>query len=248
MTQEEQTQPEQIQPAQPRKIAVVTGATGGMGREIAADLSRDHHVYALGRNEAGLEALSACETITPVGADLVAELLDDDAQPGEQLADVLALESVDVVVHAAAIAEKKSVDDATPADWRKHFDINVFAAAELTRQLLPALRKAEGDVIYINSGAGHGGHPNNVVYAATKHALYAVADCLRKDEREIRVTTVAPGPTDTAMLEGLMGDYNAEHMIAPAEVAHAVRSCVDAGPTTQFTELRVRPRIELADR
>lgn len=243
MTQDEQTQPEQ-----PRKIAVVTGATGGMGREIAADLSKDHQVYALGRNQAGLEVLSECPNITPVQADLVAELLADDAQPGAQLADVLGLDTVDVVVHAAAIAEKKSVDDATPADWRKHFDINVFAAAELTRQLLPALRKTEGDVIYINSGAGHGGHPNNVVYAATKHALYAVADCLRKDERDIRVTTVAPGPTDTAMLEGLMGDYNAEHMIAPAEVARAVRSCVEAGPTTQFTELRVRPRIELADR
>ncbi|MDK4241533.1 SDR family oxidoreductase [Corynebacterium pseudodiphtheriticum] len=243
MTQDEQTQPEQ-----PRKIAVVTGATGGMGREIAADLSKDHQVYALGRNQAGLKALSECPNITPVQADLVAELLADDAQPGAQLADVLGLDTVDVVVHAAAIAEKKSVDDATPADWRKHFDINVFAAAELTRQLLPALRKTEGDVIYINSGAGHGGHPNNVVYAATKHALYAVADCLRKDERDIRVTTVAPGPTDTAMLEGLMGDYNAEHMIAPAEVARAVRSCVEAGLTTQFTELRVRPRIELADR
>lgn len=248
MTQEEQTQEEQTQPEQPRKVAVVTGATGGMGREIAADLSKDHQVYALGRNQAGLEALSECPNITPVQADLVAELLADDAQPGAQLADVLGLDTVDVVVHAAAIAEKKSVEDATPADWRKHFDINVFAAAELTRQLLPALRKTEGDVIYINSGAGHGGHPNNVVYAATKHALYAVADCLRKDEREIRVTTVAPGPTDTAMLEGLMGDYNAEHMIAPAEVARAVRSCVEAGPTTQFTELRVRPRIELADR
>lgn len=240
MAQEEQTQP--------RKIAVVTGATGGMGREIAADLSKDHQVYALGRNQEGLDALAESANITPVHADLVAELLADDAQPGAQLADVLGLDTVDVVVHAAAIAEKKSVDDATPADWRKHFDINVFAAAELTRQLLPALRKTEGDVIYINSGAGHGGHPNNVVYAATKHALYAVADCLRKDERDIRVTTVAPGPTDTAMLEGLMGDYNAEHMIAPAEVARAVRSCVEAGPTTQFTELRVRPRIELADR
>ena len=248
MAQEEQMQPEQSQSEQPRKVAVVTGATGGMGREIAADLSKDHQVYALGRNQAGLEALSECPNITPVQADLVAELLADDAQPGAQLADVLGLDTVDVVVHAAAIAEKKSVDDATPADWRKHFDINVFAAAELTRQLLPALRKTEGDVIYINSGAGHGGHPSNVVYAATKHALYAVADCLRKDERDIRVTTVAPGPTDTAMLEGLMGDYNAEHMIAPAEVARAVRSCVEAGPTTQFTELRVRPRIELADR
>ena len=114
MAQEEQTQPEQSQSEQPRKVAVVTGATGGMGREIAADLSKDHQVYALGRNQAGLEALSECPNITPVQADLVAELLADDAQPGAQLADVLGLDTVDVVVHAAAIAEKKSVDDATP--------------------------------------------------------------------------------------------------------------------------------------
>lgn len=113
--------------------------------------------------------------------------------------------------------------------------------------MLPQLTEDQGAVIFINSGAGRGAHPNNVVYAASKHALYALADSLRKEEHDIRVTTVAPGPTDTTMLQGLQ-DYEPPEVIAPREIAHAIRAAVDAGDTTQLTEIQVRPRIELADR
>ncbi|MGV0419236.1 SDR family oxidoreductase [Corynebacterium segmentosum] len=217
----------------PEKIAVVTGATGGMGREIIKDLARDHHVYALGRSA---DELPEAANITPVTSDLVAGL-----DEGMQLPE---LERVDVLVHGAARATKFSVEEATPQDWRAHMDLNVHAPAEVTRALLPQLRKAEGTVVFINSGAGRKSYGDNVVYAATKHALYALADALRISEPGIRVSTVAPGPTDTPMLEGLQ-DYNPNEVIAPVEVARAIRTVVEAGPTTQLTEIQVRPRIEL---
>lgn len=221
------------------KTAVVTGATGGMGAEIIKDLARDHRVYALGRR-AG--ELPEAENIVPVEIDLLS-LLDGSALPTE----LASLERVDVLVHAAARADKRSVESARPEDWRAQMDLNVHVPAELTRQLLPALRAAEGLVVFINSGAGIHSYGDNVIYAATKHALYALADGLRLGELGIRVSTVAPGPTDTPMLQGLQ-DYNPEHVIAPVEVAKAIRATVDAGPTTQLTEIRVRPRIELNQR
>ena len=221
------------------KTAVVTGATGGMGVEIIKDLARDHRVYALGRR-AG--ELPEAENIVPVEIDLLS-LLDGAALP----ADLASLERVDVLVHAAARADKRSVESARPEDWRAQMDLNVHVPAELTRLLLPALRAAEGLVVFINSGAGIHSYGDNVIYAATKHALYALADGLRLGELGIRVSTVAPGPTDTPMLQGLQ-DYNPEHVIAPIEVAKAIRATVDAGPTTQLTEIRVRPRIELNQR
>ena len=221
------------------KTAVVTGATGGMGAEIIKDLARDHRVYALGRR-AG--ELPEAENIVPVAIDLLS-LLDGSPLPTE----LASLERVDVLVHAAARADKRSVENARPADWRAQMDLNVHVPAELTRQLLPALRAAEGLVVFINSGAGIHSYGDNVIYAATKHALYALADGLRLGELGIRVSTVAPGPTDTPMLQGLQ-DYNPEHVIAPVEVAKAIRATVDAGPTTQLTEIRVRPRIELNQR
>lgn len=202
-------------------------------------MARDHRVYALGRS-AG--ELPEAENIVPVAIDLLA-LLDDAPLPTE----LASLERVDVLVHAAARAEKKSVDSARPSDWRAQMELNVHVPAELTRRLLPALRAAEGLAVFINSGAGIHSYGDNVIYAATKHALYALADGLRLGELGIRVSTVAPGPTDTPMLQGLQ-DYNPEHVIAPVEVAKAIRATVDAGPTTQLTEIRVRPRIELNQR
>ena len=221
------------------KTAVVTGATGGMGAEIIKDLARDHRVYALGRR-AG--ELPEADNIVPVEIDLLS-LLDGAALPAE----LAELERVDVLVHAAARADKRSVESARPEDWRAQMDLNVHVPAELTRLLLPALRAAEGLAVFINSGAGIHSYGDNVIYAATKHALYALADGLRLGELGIRVSTVAPGPTDTPMLQGLQ-DYNPEHVIAPIEVAKAIRATVDAGPTTQLTEIRVRPRIELNQR
>ena len=221
------------------KTAVVTGATGGMGVEIIKDLAQDHRVYALGRR---VGELPEAENIVPVAIDLLS-LLDGAALPAE----LASLERVDVLVHAAARADKRSVESARPEDWRAQMDLNVHVPAELTRLLLPALRAAEGLVVFINSGAGIHSYGDNVIYAATKHALYALADGLRLGELGIRVSTVAPGPTDTPMLQGLQ-DYNPEHVIAPVEVAKAIRATVDAGPTTQLTEIRVRPRIELNQR
>ena len=225
------------------KIAVVTGATGGMGKEIVANLVSDHHVYALGRDQAKLDELVAAhgDAVTVVAVDLAQELDAMDAV-------LPALERVDVLVNGAAIAQAFSVESARVSDWRAHMELNVYAPAELTRVLLPGLRKAEGTAIFINSGAGRGGFGDNVVYAATKHALYALADGLRKSEQDIRVTTIAPGPTDTAMFQVLSGDYDKSHVIAPVEIAKAIRAVIDAGPTTQLTEVQVRPRIELADR
>ncbi|QCB29049.1 SDR family oxidoreductase [Corynebacterium endometrii] len=225
--------------------AIITGATGGMGKEMVADLSRDYAVYAVGRNAEELARLAAIDGVTTVQADLL-DLLDSPGKPLSELG-LPELDEVKVLVHSAAIAHRMSVEEATPADWRRHMDINVHVPAELTRRYLPALRAAEATVIFINSGAGRADLPDNAVYAATKHALYALAGSLRKAELGIRVSSVAPGPVDTPMLAGLQ-DYDPAEVIEPVEVARAVRAVIDAGPSTQLTEVQVRPRIELADR
>lgn len=214
----------------PRPIAVVTGSSGGMGREIVADLVRDYEVIEISRRASP-------------GHDLTSLMLP---------AALAGVERIDVLVHAAAIAHRRSIAEASAQDWDEHLHLNVVAPAILTRDLLQALRRAGGQVIFINSGAGQGAHPGNAVYAASKHALRAVADALRKEEPLIRVATVSPGPTDTDMLRGSMAEtgqqYVPEHYIDPVEVAKAVRMVVDAGPSTQITNVDVRPRIELADR
>ncbi|WP_427869776.1 SDR family NAD(P)-dependent oxidoreductase [Leucobacter luti] len=249
-----------------RAVAVVTGASSGMGREIVLDLARTHRVIAIGRDAGRLAAVAAeADAVSLAGsesADLTKHTTDHSTAPSttpwqvdvtdaDSLARLIAgLDRIDVLVHAAAIGRRLRVDAARPEDWAEHFATNVTAPAELTRLALPLLRAAQGTVVFIGSGASTRPAPGSAVYTATKHALRGLADVLRIDEEPnlIRVVTVAPGQTDTPMLRGMVpeGAYEAERYIRPASVAAAVRFAVDAPADVQITDLAVRPRQEIA--
>ena len=225
-----------------RPVALVTGATGGMGSEIVRDLARTHHVIAVARNAAALDALAA-ET----GAEgWLADLTDT----AELEARIAGLARLDVLANVAAISSGLSVERATQLDWDAHFQTNVTAPALITRAALPALRAAEGTVVFIGSGASTRPVPGSVVYSASKHALKAVADVLRIDEEphRVRVVTVSPGQTDTPLLRAGKSDaeYTPERYIRPASVAAAVRFVVDAPADVHITDVPVRPRQEIA--
>lgn len=227
-------------PTRPR--AIVTGATGGMGLEIVRDLARTHEVIALGRSAARLAELDTLAGVTARGVDLT--------QPDLIASTLGELGPVDVVVHAAAIGDQFSIETATPTDWLAQLTVNVVAAAELTRILLPTLRERAGTIIFIGSGAGTNPVPGSSVYAASKHALRGLADSLRIEEEShrVRVATVAPGQTDTEMLRGLIAtdEYLPERYIRPESVARAVRFVVDAPADVHLTDVAVRPRRELS--
>lgn len=229
--------------AAPRPVAVVTGATGGIGRACVADLARDHEVLALGRDARQLAGLDALPHVRARAA----ELTDFAALPDA----VAGLDRVDVLVHSAAIAGRTTVESASVQDWRAQLELNVVAPAELTRLLLPALRAARGTVVFINSGSGLTARAGDAVYAASKFALRALADSLRQELEAdgVSVSSVHPGPVDTQMQReiqaGLGNAYVPERYIRPASVAAAVRAVVAAGDDAQLTTVSVRPRAEL---
>ena len=106
-----------------RPTALVTGATRGIGLAIARDLSRTHHVVVHGRDE---EALVALADSLPSASPWVADL----AGPPFRAP---ALDRLDVVVHAAGVIGGGAVEGTSRDDWRRVFEVNVFAVSELTR-------------------------------------------------------------------------------------------------------------------
>lgn len=232
-----------------RKIAVVTGATGGMGEKIVIELARDHEVLALGRNAEALAELALLEHVTVVPADLTTLLDGPGAADSATLQALFDLERVDLLVNAAGVMEKKTVEEATAADWRLQLTVNATLPAMFSAKLLPALRRAKGQIIFINSICGQGAHPGHAVYAASKHALRGIADALRDEVSpdDIRVATIAPSGTDTPMMRRAVeqageDEYHPEYYSDPGEIARAVRLIADTGETTQFTNLDIRPR------
>ncbi len=220
-------------------LALVTGASKGIGAATARALASTHRLLLGGRDA---DALAALASELPDAKPLAADLTDPDA-----LASAVAdIDALDVLVHSAGVAPLGRIEDASRETWQQNFDVNVLAVVELTRLLLPALRAASGDVVLINSGAGYNARPGWAPYAASKFALRAFGDALRAEEPSLRVTSVHPGRTDTPMQERIVAgegrEYRASDFLRPESVAQAVLSAVTAGEDAHVTEVSIRPR------
>jgi NADP-dependent 3-hydroxy acid dehydrogenase YdfG len=214
------------------KTALVTGASGGIGAAVAKALAPTHDVWLGGRKIPG--DLPG----RPWQVDL--RDLDSLGRATEPIGDL------DVLVHSAGMVEIEPLEKTSVQVWRDMFDLNVVAVAELTRVLLPKLRKTNGHVILINSGAGLRANANWGAYAASKFALRAYADALRAEEPDIRVTTVFPGRTDTGMQRGVRaaegGGYEPEKYLKPETVAGTILNVIETPDDAHPAEVVIRPR------
>jgi NADP-dependent 3-hydroxy acid dehydrogenase YdfG len=222
-----------------RPVALVTGASQGIGRAIAEALSPTHHLLVGGRNQARVaDVVAELESAEPFLVDLNDESALTTAVAG--------IDRLDVLVHSAGVIAYGTLDQTTTQQWQQVLAVNVIAPATLTRALLPALRAAGGHVIFINSGAGLQANPGWGVYAASKFALTALADSLRAEERgKVSVTSIHPGRVATSMqaeLNALEGkDYNPRRYLDPGDVARTVRLAIELGPQANLETLRITP-------
>ncbi|MGC5012654.1 SDR family oxidoreductase [Streptosporangium sp. DT93] len=219
-----------------RPVALVTGASRGVGAAIARALAPAHDLLLGGRDT---EALAAVASGLPGARPWPVELT------AVTEADVAGIDRLDVLVHSAGVVTLGRVEE-TPAEvWRRTMEVNVIAVAELTRLLLPALRAAGGHVVLVNSGSGQRTSPGWGSYSASKYALRAFADVLRQEEPGLRVTTVYPGRVDTDMQRGVRdqegGPYQPEKYLEADSVARAAMAALTASPDAHVTEITVRP-------
>jgi short-subunit dehydrogenase len=219
---------------------LVTGAGSGIGFVLAERLlARGDDLVLLARST---ERAHELREDLPGATVLVADLASPESVESLDLPDELAS-----VVHAAGVVELGPVADLATSAWAEQLTVNLVAPVALTRVALPALRRARGTVVFVNSGAGLAAHPGWSAYAASKHGLRALADSLRGEESGagVRVSTVYPGRTATPMQEKVHRqegkDYDASAWIRPETVADAILHVLDLPPDATISDLTVRP-------
>ncbi|MGH3413298.1 MAG: SDR family oxidoreductase [Marmoricola sp.] len=229
---------------------LVTGASSGIGFEVARLLGeRGDKVVMLVRSEDRIDPLA--ERLPRHDRILPLDLADADAVVawaeefgrGEP-----AITGLDSVIHCAGVVELDAVAELDPADWRRTIAVNLTAPALLTRGLLPLLRAARGTVVFVNSGSGLRANPQWASYNASKFGLRGLADALRAEEAEhgVRVTSVFPGRTATAMQEKVHAqegkEYDAADWIRPETVAETVVQVLDLAEDATVPDVVIRPR------
>jgi NADP-dependent 3-hydroxy acid dehydrogenase YdfG len=218
--------------------ALITGAGRGIGAAIADALAPTHTLLLAGRPSTALQATAERLDATALPLDVTdAEAI---------AAATAAIEELDVLVHNAGVSIPGTVAESTVDQWRSTFDVNVVGPVAVTLALLPALRRAQGQVLFINSGTGRNASKNMASYSASKFALRAFADSLRLSEPALRVTTVYPGRTDTDMQRELVafegGEYDAGQFLRADTVAAAVVHAIHTTADGHLHEIVLRPR------
>ena len=224
-------------------VALVVGGSGDIGRAIAfALLGAGAEVLMLGRSMTRLVQDPPPESFREKCRFVQADLTDDDAVSRVET-EILSKGRLDVLVLSSGIYERSR----DPAVFAYQIAANVVGPYALLQRLLPLLVDAKGQVVFINSTQGLKAAAEVGQYAATKHALKAVADSLRDEVNAsgVRVTSIFLGRTATELQRAIFAaeghPYPPERLIQPSDVAEVVLSVLRLPRTAEVTDIILRP-------
>lgn len=231
------------------RVAVVTGASSGIGRAIALALSRQGvQLCLVGRDPGRLaETASAARQFSQVTEFQIDLRVEEEFQ---LLVRHIEKESngLDILIHCAGVIHLDPLERACIQDLDLQYRINVRAPYIMTQKLLPLLAEARGQIVFINSSAGlTAKRPEAGQYAATKHALKAVADSLREEvnPKGIKILSIYLGRTATPLQEELYqrqgSSYHPETLLQPEDVASMVVYALTLPASAEVTDICMRP-------
>ncbi len=209
------------------KVAIVTGASRGIGRAIAQTLARKGLSLALcARSQAHLEALRDELCLLGVDVFVLPGDLADPAFPPRFVREVGEyFGRIDVVVNNAGVALSKPLEETTLEEWEFQMAVNARAPFLICREALPYLRRSPlATIINISSVVGTKGYVHQGAYTASKHALMGFTKVLARElhKEGIRVHVIAPGGVETDLIAVMRPDLLQERLIAPSEIAEIV--------------------------
>jgi NADP-dependent 3-hydroxy acid dehydrogenase YdfG len=234
------------------QVAVVTGASSGIGKAIALGLAGQGATLCLvGRKLETLQLVAdAAKGKAPKTYCYQADLAVD-CEVEELIANIKRdIQSVDILVHSAGVIWLGSLEAATPDQLDDHYKTNLRAPYVLTQGLLPALKSRHGQVLFVNSSAGLTARANVGQYAASKHALKAVADSLREEVNPagVRVLSLFLGrtasPMQAAVYEMEHQAYHPELLMQPEDVASVAIHALTLPRSVEVTEISMRPLLK----
>ncbi|WP_026675011.1 SDR family NAD(P)-dependent oxidoreductase [Alkalihalobacterium bogoriense] len=220
------------------KIIVITGASSGLGKEIAIEVARNNGIPVLVARR--IDKLMELQHFISTEFHVTAPVYELDVCSIDSVRSTFAtifvdMERVDVLINNAGMAVFDDFIDATYEDMTNMVEVNVMGVLACTKAVLPhMLEQNQGHIIMIASQAGKIATPKSSVYAATKHAVLGFTNSLRMELHDsgIEVSAVNPGPIQTPFFDQAdrSGTYvkNVEKlMLSPTKVANRIVNLID---------------------
>ncbi len=227
------------------KVAIVTGASRGIGRAISVALGAEAATVVLAaRVEADLaETALRVRSAGGVPEIVITELADEGSIKSLFATTSKCFGRLDILINNAGITHSAPLDQTRTEDLDRCWAINARAPFILCREALPLLKQAErGTIVNISSVVGVKGYPLQSAYTASKHALRGMSISLAEELRgsNVRVHVICPGGVDTEMVGRVRPDINKDELIGPDEIAELVVYLVTHRGNAVVDEIHVR--------
>jgi NADP-dependent 3-hydroxy acid dehydrogenase YdfG len=230
-----------------QEIAVVTGASGGIGRAISLALAiNGARLFLLGRNQERLSITAdRCRPVSPQ-VDLMTCDLSNQSDI-ESLRERITKQygRLDILVHCSGAIARGALDAASITDLDQQFTANVRGPLLLTQRVLPLLKNPRGQIVVINSSSALSCAPGRGQFTATQYAMRALTDTLRQElnDQNIRITSIYPGRTATPRMEYFYEgrQYEPDLLLQPEEVASTALHALTLPWSAEITDISIRP-------
>lgn len=240
------------------KVALVTGASSGIGAATALELARAGATVALAARRADRLAGLVAEiearggTALALAGDMAVE-----AEAIKAVEDTVArFGRIDILINSAGIMQAGGIEGADLAEFRRVYEINVFGTLYTSAAAVPhMLKQGIGDIVNITSLAGRKGGPETNAYSGSKHAANAMTDAMRQElgNRNIRVAILMPGATTTEVAGGITNPdwrnaiaahVSKEGAVQPEEIGQTIVFMLSMPRNVNISEISVRPTID----
>lgn len=218
-----------------RPVALITGASRGIGRSTALRLAADHDIIAVARTARDLDSLKSEVESRGRSCRVIALDLADHGATDRGLAGI----DCDVLVNNAGVGPMKPFLDLTADEWHRIVDVNFNSLYHVTRAVLPGMiARRRGHIVIVGSIAGRSAFVGGTAYAGSKHAVAGFAECLMLEVREhgVKVSTINPGSVATAFSRRPDESW----MLAPDEVADSIAHIIATPPDVLVHSLEIR--------
>jgi len=240
------------------KVALVTGASSGIGAATALELAKAGATFALSARRADrlaglvgeIEALGgkalAVTGDMAVEAEAIKAVEDTVAQFGR----------IDILINSAGVMQAGGIEGADLAEFRRVYEINVFGTLYTCAAAVPhMLKQGAGDIVNITSLAGRKGGPETNAYSGSKHAANSMTDAMRQElgGKNIRVSILMPGATTTEVgdsisnpnwRKAIQAHVAKDGAVKPEEIGQTIVFMLSLPRNAHISEISVRPTID----
>jgi NAD(P)-dependent dehydrogenase (short-subunit alcohol dehydrogenase family) len=227
------------------KVAIVTGASRGIGRAVSVALAQEAATVVLAARS--IQKLQeTADKVTEAGGK--AEIVVTELTEEESIKNLVKVTGdkfgrLDILVNNAGVTHSAGLEQTITEDWERCMQINARAPFILCREALPLLRKSQaGYIINIASVVGVKGYPLQSAYTSSKHALRGMTISLAEELKgsNIRVHLLCPGGVDTELVEKVRPDIKKDELMQPEEIAELVLYLVTHKGNAVIDELHIR--------